>query len=697
MATQVKHRRGTNSEILAGTPAVGELWFNTNDSSIHMGDGVTPGGIKHLNKNLGVTRVDSLADLPAVVIGNRVSVTGYYAGTTVGGGEFVGGVGRHNGVTLFDPTRSAEIGTAAYYVDSGVDADVWGRIGVEYVTPEMAGSVLGEADSWNSIQSMFNASKSIRMGGDYNVKRQLTVRFGTHIDCATPVTINGNFVDFDTTDGTATLFVGSSDYSSIPDLSANVSKGDLNVTFVTDHGLSVGDVFCIYNPTDYSWASFRPDYRAGEFCRVSQVISATEVLLDTGLYADYLAASVDCYSMDMGSFSVSGSLTCIAGATAVVSARSGVFLSQLLDSEISGLTGKALDGAYSGITARRCFNTRLTNATGIQEKLSTIQGDYGLSIASCQHFYASGYFSASRHALTHGGFGATTDVNCRDCTTEGNFHTNFEGGIQAVDCHANCEDIVIRGVAYGGVNLSGSAAKFDGTIYGDPTGLCVLFSDVVAFNHDISGVKCITDLDPNALAGGRAVVDFGGNSTVDDADMLGGTMNFSGLTIEAPNAVKGVQIKTRATSTLPTSKRNIDLTNAELNISSAGGSAPINISDTSASLNFNIVELTGIQFIGDLPIVINTDNLILYETKARESYTVNTGISTVTVPVIFPRKYPSGVTPAVAASLQNHNLGQTTGIGVQLITNTGFQAVIFTYGGANFGVNNTYDFDYNAY
>lgn len=46
MATQVKHRRGTNAEILAGTPAIGELWFNTTDNSIHMGDGVTQGGLK---------------------------------------------------------------------------------------------------------------------------------------------------------------------------------------------------------------------------------------------------------------------------------------------------------------------------------------------------------------------------------------------------------------------------------------------------------------------------------------------------------------------------------------------------------------------------------------------------------------------------------------------------------------------------
>jgi hypothetical protein len=63
MATQVKHRRGTNAEILAGTPAIGELWFNTTDNSIHMGDGVTPGGVKHARlKDVTIKDSDTISD-----------------------------------------------------------------------------------------------------------------------------------------------------------------------------------------------------------------------------------------------------------------------------------------------------------------------------------------------------------------------------------------------------------------------------------------------------------------------------------------------------------------------------------------------------------------------------------------------------------------------------------------------------------
>ena len=92
--------------------------------------------------SLRVKYVASIADLPTTVIaGQTVQVNGYHPGTTGGGGTFVGGFGRHNGGTFIDPSRAAEIGTPAYYVDSGVDANCFARTDVEYVTPEMFGAV----------------------------------------------------------------------------------------------------------------------------------------------------------------------------------------------------------------------------------------------------------------------------------------------------------------------------------------------------------------------------------------------------------------------------------------------------------------------------------------------------------------------------------------------------------------------------
>lgn len=80
--------------------------------------------------SLRVKKVASLVDLPlATGSGNTVHVNGYYAGSTKGGDQFVDiGPARHNGGTLIDPSRKAEIGTSAYYVDIGVDVNCFERI-----------------------------------------------------------------------------------------------------------------------------------------------------------------------------------------------------------------------------------------------------------------------------------------------------------------------------------------------------------------------------------------------------------------------------------------------------------------------------------------------------------------------------------------------------------------------------------------
>lgn len=46
MSTQIKRRRGTGAEIASFTPAIGEWVHNTDDSTIHTGDGVKVGGYK---------------------------------------------------------------------------------------------------------------------------------------------------------------------------------------------------------------------------------------------------------------------------------------------------------------------------------------------------------------------------------------------------------------------------------------------------------------------------------------------------------------------------------------------------------------------------------------------------------------------------------------------------------------------------
>lgn len=62
MATQVKHRRGTQSEIDNFTPAIAEIVVNTSKTELVVGDGATEGGVPVARKRNTNLSFDTLAD-----------------------------------------------------------------------------------------------------------------------------------------------------------------------------------------------------------------------------------------------------------------------------------------------------------------------------------------------------------------------------------------------------------------------------------------------------------------------------------------------------------------------------------------------------------------------------------------------------------------------------------------------------------
>lgn len=62
MATQVKHRRGTQSEIDAFTGAIAEIVVNTTEEELVLGNGATPGGVPIPKKKHTVLNFDTLND-----------------------------------------------------------------------------------------------------------------------------------------------------------------------------------------------------------------------------------------------------------------------------------------------------------------------------------------------------------------------------------------------------------------------------------------------------------------------------------------------------------------------------------------------------------------------------------------------------------------------------------------------------------
>ena len=79
MATQIKHRRGSKSEIDNFTPAVGEIVVDTDNNELVLGDGVKAGGFpvpKKAETNLNLATMLVAKAAKSVVVGDTVSVRG---------------------------------------------------------------------------------------------------------------------------------------------------------------------------------------------------------------------------------------------------------------------------------------------------------------------------------------------------------------------------------------------------------------------------------------------------------------------------------------------------------------------------------------------------------------------------------------------------------------------------------------------
>ena len=166
---------------------------------LKVGDNV----LRDTNGILSVTSISALP--PATGSGNKVNVTGYHAGTTVGGGELIDfGLARHDGVLYFDPNRafpsdwSDPVQVVAWYADSGIDADCWARVGVDAIHSSMAGAGNG-GDQYYSMMAWGNTPGALHIldDGDYGYSSELiftvsnTVYMGTRKAVLIPSEVRG--------------------------------------------------------------------------------------------------------------------------------------------------------------------------------------------------------------------------------------------------------------------------------------------------------------------------------------------------------------------------------------------------------------------------------------------------------------------------------------------------------------------------
>lgn len=404
-------------------------------------------------------------------------------------------------------------------------------------------------EQFASLQAWAASGGSLGIkGGTYLATSEIAFPFGTvvHtfgdvvIDASSAVTA-GNFPN------SCVARLGGGSLSLLPALSINYSKGANLLTFAAAHGLSVGDVFVIYNPADFSYSSFRSYYRAGEYCRVAAVTSSTQARLSKPLYAGYTAVAVSVYKMNGGSFNLKGSLKVIAPET--LPSVMGIRAQRLIDSNVTGLKGYSKQSS-SAMEFEKCFNVEGHAIIAEQGLMSGTGNDYGLIFSNCQHMRMEGYFSASRHGVTTGGYGDIGSVPCRDVVVRGTATTTFEGQAHAVNTHGNTEHFTFEGDIYGGFDGGGNHVTVKGNVFTAGDGIAFYHAEMTGYDRDYSGVRVYADTDPGLLS--RGVIDLGGNNTSSAAaDTIGGVFDCSGMVVYAPSAMsifKFIQRNSTATN-----------------------------------------------------------------------------------------------------------------------------------------------------
>lgn len=395
----------------------------------------------------------------------------------------------------------------------------------------------GVADDTLALQSaMSSGASTVHVNaGTYKVTAQITVPANVSVigegRNASIITAQGNTTG--TFTNTAVLYKAGAAPTQISDLSANLTQGQLTISFTSAHGLSVGDVFLIYNPTDSSFSDARPEYRAGEYCTVAAVDSATQVSVENGVYAAYLAADVDVYKCDAYCTGSIEGVTAVApgvGSNGVVRAIVVEYGHKI---ELHDVGAKGSDNTSMSIA--KCYKvngssldcSQLTQSPGFSTQ-------YGLAIGNSQQLDLSGSFVGFRHGITHGG-GNDFSIPCRSSNVHDFFAKCFSSAIAAADWHGNCEWCVYENgqIFGGGLNIAGNNNRITGIkAHGENT-LLVLGREILGCDHVVENIESYTGRDDTA----RGLIDIGGNSIPMDNTItrFGGQFIFRNITINAPN------------------------------------------------------------------------------------------------------------------------------------------------------------------
>jgi hypothetical protein len=520
----------------------------------------------------------------------------------------------------------------------------------------------GATDSRTAIQAALDSgADTVHLNeGTYLVSGQLTVPLNVSLigEGRNATTITSTVIG--SYPNTSVVHKSGSAPTIIPDLSANVVKAQRTLSFVTSHGLNVGDVILIYNPTDGSFNSARTVYRSGEYCTVSNVLSSTQVGLENGLYDSYIAANVDVYKCGAYCSGTLKGFTAIApgpGTNGIVRAINVSFGHKIeledLGASNSDNASFSIDKCYK-VTGRSldCFQWNASPGFGTQ---------YGLSVANSQELDLTGSFVGFRHGIAFGG-GATFSIPNRSANVHDFFAKSSEGTIAAADWHGNCEWCVYENgqVFGGGLNIAGNNNRITGIKALGDNMMLILGREILGCNHVVENVECYTGRNDT-----RAILNIGSNEIPMNATntRFGGQYVFRNIQIDAPNntGTAGIGVRNRGfvgaqwdviadNIIYNAPESSVPASDSGVSIGTVSGDPPYRVQATNITVSDNINLKLRTGGVGDSAILVKQDGL-----SGRGTVTTTTAVQFVNLPVTFAKRFAK--TPSITANASQITTG----------------------------------------
>lgn len=349
---------------------------------------------------------------------------------------------------------------------------------------------LSQSIDWAAIQSALNSGSSTIdfRGGVYIANSNLN---GTN-----SVSLIGD-ANSSVNMTNQSSFTISGSLTTLPKLSANITKTSRSLTFSSDPSIVAGDSILIYNPADYSWSPHRSYYRDGSFFKVYGVAGTSVAIYGTPSDS-YSATEMDVYKLN-GVRVVVDDLV-VNGEPNLNSAP--LIIRFGLNVCINNFKGR-MSNAYQ-LELDRCYGVDIYSSLVVNNSPGDDE-EYGIAISNCTDVTINGgsYF-ATRHAIAIGGRDEIGSIPNRNIKIIGATLRNNNPLIGSSDIHGNSDKIqYVNCEIDGGVNIAGRNSSYKGCRIkqrtGSSDGLCIYGSEIVGGLYEIIDCTLETQGDLSAF------------------------------------------------------------------------------------------------------------------------------------------------------------------------------------------------------